>query len=404
MSFALLWPTGLLALGALLLPLLIHLSKQLQRTRTEFAALQWVSATVRPRRRWRLRRWWLLLLRLLLLSVAALLLAQPVQQQTQALPTWVAVMPDIAPSAVVALRSTLKDANWVELQPGFPPWRERGDAAATTSTAQSSASLLRELDLRLPVGTPLVVLAPQRWSGLDGERLALSRIVDWRVLDNAPVAGSDAVESQTKSVARPPLLYVHSDADGAPQLRVLAAVIAGWNAQRRPPQAPIERLQLDLAGPLPATDGLLVWLSAEPLPERLWRWIEGGGTLLLDVSSTVPQNVYRLPLQRAPDGELLVWAQRIGGGRVVQTSRALSLTDWPELAEAEFAQRLLGWLYPTSAAAPSIADAQALRAQQDTRLRPAPAVHSLSSWLALLLALLFVLERGCASWSRRPAP
>ncbi len=75
MGLSLLFPLGLAALAAWLLPLLIHLARRQESRLTEFAALRWLRAQPRPRQRIRVDEWPLLLLRLLLLALLALLLA-----------------------------------------------------------------------------------------------------------------------------------------------------------------------------------------------------------------------------------------------------------------------------------------------------------------------------------------
>ena len=77
MNLSLLLPAGLFALGALLLPLLIHLQRRRETPPPRlFAALAFIDQQARPKRRLRFRDLPLLLLRLLLLAVLALLLAR----------------------------------------------------------------------------------------------------------------------------------------------------------------------------------------------------------------------------------------------------------------------------------------------------------------------------------------
>src|SRR5690606_18976604 len=78
MSMALLFPLGLLALAAWLVPLLVHLARRQQYTPLDFAALRWLQARMRPRQRVRFDEWLLLLVRMLLLAALAVLLARPV--------------------------------------------------------------------------------------------------------------------------------------------------------------------------------------------------------------------------------------------------------------------------------------------------------------------------------------
>ena len=68
MNPVLLLPAGLAALAALALPLLVHLSRRQQQRPTVFAALRWLQARPRPRRRIRFDELLLLAVRLLLLA------------------------------------------------------------------------------------------------------------------------------------------------------------------------------------------------------------------------------------------------------------------------------------------------------------------------------------------------
>ena len=78
MSLAFLIPAALAALGALLIPLAIHLARRSEQRPTAFAALRWLRQKPKPRHRIRFDEWPPLLLRLLLLALLALWLARPV--------------------------------------------------------------------------------------------------------------------------------------------------------------------------------------------------------------------------------------------------------------------------------------------------------------------------------------
>ena len=77
-----------------------------------------------------------------------------------------------------AQRSIAPDADWRWLAPGFPALERE-----TPARLQSTSSLLRELDAALPDAAALTVLVPRRIDGLDGERPALRRKADWRIVD-----------------------------------------------------------------------------------------------------------------------------------------------------------------------------------------------------------------------------
>src|SRR5690554_3847123 len=155
MTPALLLPAALAALGALLLPLLIHLARRSQRQPTMFAALRWLRSEARPQRRIRLEEILLLALRLLLVALLALWLARPVLTGDEAAGDVVAVAPGVDVNQAQALAEGADSAHW--LAPGFPELTQPApDGMAPV------ASLLRELDAQLPAGAALTVAVPTR--------------------------------------------------------------------------------------------------------------------------------------------------------------------------------------------------------------------------------------------------
>ena len=117
MNFALLAPIGLAALAALALPLLIHLARRTEEQPTDFAALRWLRANPRPRKRPRLDERLLMAARLVLLALLALWLAHPVLTQATARTPVVAVAPGVDPAWRTA-------QGGLRLRPDL--WPERG--------------------------------------------------------------------------------------------------------------------------------------------------------------------------------------------------------------------------------------------------------------------------------------
>jgi hypothetical protein len=100
MSPALLFPLGLLALAALAIPLVIHISRRTETRTVAFAALAWLEERPKPRRRLRLDELWLLAARVLMLTLLALLLAQPVLWGSVDRRAVVAIAPGVDPGSV----------------------------------------------------------------------------------------------------------------------------------------------------------------------------------------------------------------------------------------------------------------------------------------------------------------
>lgn len=392
MNLALLAPLGLLALAALALPVLLHLVRRLELTTTEFAALRWISERIRPQRRLRIERPWLLLLRLCLLTLLALLLARPAWNSDAPLArSWIAVVPG---ASLAEARAVLGHANgeWHWLAPGFPPI----DQAPPTG-AIATASLLRELDARLPSGARISVVAPQQVRGLDGERPRLTHAVDWRVVSGQmPAEAPDAAAAVT--------LAVRHTADAEPSLRWLRDAIAVWNREEP------GRYRLDaqpVSAPLPALDAWLVWL-APPTP-ALKHWLDRGGrALAIHPADGLPGGDAGEPIWRSADGHVLARRSMSGNGQRITLAGTFTPADLPILLDADFPQRLRDALAPP-AAAPTSATASALQplagdAQPSIAMTATPqSWRPLDAWLALLIAALFVLERMVATRRARGA-
>lgn len=309
MNLLLLFPAGLAALAALLLPLLIHLARRSEHRPTDFAALRWLRAIPRPRHRVRLDEWPLLLVRLLLLAAVALLLAEPAVRDHDDVRPRIALSPGVDVAAARQL-SHAADAHWVWLAPGFPPvdadaYAETPKTLATPAGAtQPVSSLLRELDASLPPDAALSVIVPSQWGPLDAQRLQLSHQVRWQVVPGqSPLAAPAA--------AAPLRLQAIADDSAAPALRYLRGVHAAWALPGSlpvgtPADAQPSRWQ-------PGT--VVAWLSRSAPPAPVMAWVAAGGQLVLDAQTPLPPNLAATlqPVQQATSGEPLLDAAATAG-------------------------------------------------------------------------------------------
>jgi hypothetical protein len=388
-SLGLLLPAGLAALFALLLPLVLHLARRTEQQPAMFAALRWLRVRQRPRQRIRLEEWLLLTLRLLLLAALALLLAQPVLHGAPGSRHWIVVAPGIDPARARAAVAA-PGAEWRWLASGFPAL-ERDPPAGTPPLA----SLLRELDATLPEEASLSVVVPARIHGLDGERVALHRKVEWRALES----------EGTPTPAAPPgpaVLAVRHARPDEPALRYLRAAGAAWRASAPDPDEPRVRVGIAAASePIEPAARWLVWLVPGEVPPAVREWIEAGGTALLDAAAEAPQPGAGIVLWRDAGGEALVTARAMGNGRVLQLTRALAPAAVPEVLDPDFPDRLLGLFDPPPLPQSAFAATQAPRTG-GPQLSPTP--RPLHPWLAVLVATLFMLERWLATSRRRERP
>ena len=380
MSLSLLLPAALAALASLLLPLLLHLARRDNVRPLDFAALRWLRARPRPRRRLRFDEWPLLLLRLLLLALLALWLARPVLHGAPDLRPMVAVMPGV-PASALSAQQLPENARRHWLAQGLPALD-----APPPATPQPIASLLRELDADLPAGVPLVVLATARFDGADGRMPQLSRKLEWRVVDSMPAT------SKPLTRLPPPALYLHAAADHASALRPLRAAARAWQG---------EVFDLVTGAIPPATSAVAVWLSSAPMPPALWNWVAHGGSVLLADDTPLPENSALAPAMPDANGAPQLESGSHGRGRLLRFRQPLRPADMPLLLDADFPQRLGDALAPPMQP-PARADARAFVPTTGARAQ-ATAPRDLRPWLALLIALLFAVERWLATSRRRGA-
>lgn len=372
MGFGLLAPAALAALVALLLPLLLHLARRDATRPTPFAALRWLRERPKPRRRLRFDDWPLLLVRLLLLALLALWLAWPVQHDASPPSHWTVVVPGVAADAMPDVTDDDASVRW--LAPDFPT--VTGDAPATTDGA-SVSSLLRELDMRLPAATALTVVVPGTVAPVDDGRVTLSRPVDWRIVPAAPVEAPAAVS--------PPRIDVFGIAGDDPALRVLQAVARAW----RPDDA--DALRRASPGDAPRADAVIAWWGAGALPSPL-RDAAAGRMVLLGPAADMgedwrPHAVDSL-FERGPCGEAVC----------IRATRALDASTEAAVLDPAFADRLRAVLRE----APAPTRIQAADLAPDTGVDAWPATpRDLRPWWALLVALVFSLERWMAASARR---
>lgn len=378
MSLLWLFPAGFLALAALLLPLLIHLARRSEQRIIDFAALRWLSAKPRPRRRIRFDEWPLLVLRLLLLALLAVLLARPALTGVLDTQPRIAVLPGV--DLAVAQRAVGNvDAQWLWLAAGFPSI----DKTAAPQDSEPLSSLLRELDASLPADAPLTVVVPSVLDGLDAQRPQLSRAVRWQVLEQ-----TTATEKQT-TIASPQLQIRHDEA-GKPGVRYLDAAASAWRSAR--PQTADDTVAFN------DDDTLRVWLSAKPLPADTSAWLQRGGRLLVDTRTPVPADAQRTPLWRDANGVLVVEQIGTAHGHWLRWAAPLQPASLPVLLDADFPSDLRAVLQ----AAPTPRRAPAATMQPGTGATPYPQpATELSHWLLLAIALLFLFERWLASAPRR---
>lgn len=377
MTPLLLVPLGLAALTALIVPLLIHLRRRTQEVPLEFAAMRWLEARPRPRRKLQFDELLLLALRLLLIALLALLLARPaILGWDDKNPRFIAAA-GVDPAAAREVAGPEAEIRWIAL--GFPQL----ETAPPPAPAQVS-SLIRQFDAELPPGAPLTILVPPVLDGVDAERMRLTREVTWRIIENAtPAAQSAAPASPVLSVRYP------EGQDSA--VRYFRAAAQAWS----------DKPQFDAGtgAALPPRGSVLVWLPPGPVPQAVTDWISGGGTALLGSTVEVAMPAASQALWSDAIGNTIVEGGPLGAGRLMRFTRPLVPAKMPELLAPDFAA-ILRDLVADPAPPPARVSAAAFAPTAGAAPYALPP-RELTGWLGVLIALAFLAERLLATRRRR---
>jgi hypothetical protein len=373
----LLAPLGLAALAALIVPLLIHIRRRTEEVPLDFAAMRWLEARPRPRRRLQFDELLLLALRLLLVALLALLLARPAVLGWEDKGQRIIAAPGVDPTAARTIAGPEAEVSWIA--PGFPGIDTPAPAAAT-----QISSLIRQFDAELPPGAPLTILVPPVLGGIDAERLRLTRKVEWRVVEGETVA------DQRPAAASPILSVRHAEGQGG-AVRYFRAAAQAWGDT--------PRFDAGIGAELPPRDHVLIWLRPGPVPQTVTDWVGEGGTALLGNTAQVAMPAASAALWSDEAGRTLVEGGPLGAGRLMRFTRPLLPAAMPQLLAPDFAAGLRD-LVARPAPAPARVDAAAFAPSADVRPFALPP-RELASWLGVLIALVFLAERLLATRRRR---
>ena len=371
MTPTLLLPLGLAALGAILVPLVLHLARRTEQRPTDFAALRWLRQKPRPRHRPKFDELPLLAIRILLIALLAIFLARPALLNTQDTTPVIAFAPGIEPATVT--RDARARAIW--LAPGFPPID-----TPVPQRAVPIGSLIRELDTQTAAAAPLTVVVPATLDGADAERPRVSHRVRWRVVPGAMAAN--------RPVPSPLRLALRTDTAHATGARYIRAATDALD------------LAIDVGDPgraLPPRTTALIWLARGPLPTTVERWIAQGGTALV-ASDAVIAAAPTVPALQDETGAPLVEARAQGKGHVLRLLRSLDPIAMPALVEPDFPKTLAHLLAP--APPPTQVEASAYQPLHGGLL-PASQSRDLRPWFALAIAAAWLVERWLATRAKR---
>jgi len=394
-------PLGLLALGALLAPILIHLTRS-PRSVVRLGSLRFLEEQSRRVRSLRWHEWLLLALRCALLAALALLLGGlRWQPSTPAPARWLLRMPGAefdAPARAEWDRLRAEGFEERLLAPGFPV---AAGSDGVNAGEVDAWSLLREADLFLPAGSRAVVFGPTWATQFLGARPVLSHVeTQWHVAPGA---------APMLSRAKPVRVSLVAAADRADDGRYLRAALQAIGATTHGAvvivdEAPDWIFQLGGAG-LPATWAERIERGAHLVtdapnaakPQTVARWFDAGANLVrVRQRVAVEKGVPRLADSA---GEPLLTEERQGAG--VHWRLAMRFhPDWSDWTlGSAFPEWWRSQLGPSHAEPASLAPEQAAPGLLAAE-KPGPAALSafgrsdLRRWCWLVAAGIILLERG----------
>ena len=389
-------PLGLLTLGALLAPLVIHLVRRPRRV-VKIGSLRPLEDARRQSRSLRWHERWLLALRCALITALALSIAGPKWQPGDPAPVrWLLAWPG-------AVMNENNRIEWDRMRnDGFEPRTfaagfPRGTSAAPAAPARGidAWSLLRELDQSVAAGSRAIVFGPTWSSDFMGARPTMEKLeVSWR----------ETAGNQPAPASRAPVRFgLVAAADRAEDARYVRAAMAAIGATRVGDEAPEWIFQLgDVT--LPARwqervtqGGRLVTDAPNSADATRGSRSFDAGTAIVRILKRVTLDA-GVPMLRDSVGAPLCREQRQGAG--TQWRFAVRFhpdwTDWP--LESSFPAWWREQMHPTGDSPIAIGAAQATPRFAPGKSPSAPALGDLGHidlrrWLWLLAVALFGAER-----------
>ena len=396
--FQLAAPLGLLALGGLVAPILIHLVRRPLRV-VRVGNLDLLQGERRPTRSLRWHEWPLLALRCTILAALALSLAgvrwQPAAPRAA---RWLLRVPGATLDATARAEWEQFRAQGFEprvLSAGFP----RDSSAEHDGQADVDAwSLLRETDQRLPRGSRIVVFGPTWATQFRGTRPALAHVeVSWHATTGKPPAAA---------VAKAPGVGIVAARDREEDARYLRAAFAAMGVSVVTTDAPDWIFRLgDVALPPGWNERVqkgahLVTDAPDAAPRiKVDRWFD-----VDEIRVPLRQRVVLnegVPLRRDSAGEPWITEAREGAGRHWRFALRFhpDWSDWP--VETAFPAWWREQLMPAQRRDVTVAEEEAAPRfapmTAATEHSPATAGYGavdLRGWCWVIAAMLFGVERA----------
>lgn len=310
----LLAPIWLAGLGALLVPIALHLWSRRGGRPIRVGSIRLLAGTPpATRRSWMVQEPWLLVLRCAVLATLAVALAGPF---------W---MPRGAGSNLQALVAP----DVLDREALVDSLQQAGVSVSLLDSAPAGGTpnlwtALRHADRLAPRGTRFIVFAPDLLRYFRGERPMLSTRVEWHTRP----AMAPAAPVSTPPPARVVTIFAEpARLDDAGYVR--AAIEAAGSATGIPAIVSIQPATTTAAV---ATSDWFVWLSARAIPDVILEGVRRGGVLLSDagaapvqrqhsrvVTGSQPSDAWLTSATRATPGGALVWSDGTGAPILTET-------------------------------------------------------------------------------------
>lgn len=447
--FTLQSPQALLALLALLVPLIIHLLGKSRGTLVPFAHIALIKNIKRqPMQQIRLVQRLLLFLRLMILLICALLLAQLFysQQSSAAQKHWLISTDWLTHSsntekqqlaeALTGNTALVLSAPTARLSPEqIRNWPELSTPEVTASVAESGsdnlwAKIKNQLTL-VPEDASVEIYATNQYQQYLGDKVHFSQPLNWHIKQIPGTASQDL--PNTLNIL---LLY---DQDRAQDITYLQAALNALQGSQSVSLS-LTSILLSPSDPLPTRPvaDWVIYLSSQALPAQLLASTEQGTNLLIDAAKADNMNSWSVKIESAlldkisgnklgsplkpqwqssPFAASVLWhlaaqplltEQRFGDTRILSFYSRFN-PQWNDLViSPQFPLVLATLLFDQQIQQASLQQ-QRLSPEQiqgevsetASKVQFTPPQQTVSGLLGILLALFFGSERLLSEWQRR---
>ena len=335
-----LYPIGLLAFAALIIPLIIHLWNVKQGKTLKIGSIALLGESSRASSKsLKINDWLLLILRCLIIILTAFIVAQPFLKKTLSAKKsgWILVSKSNFPEVYTDNRKSIDSLTKLgyeihDFNVGFTTINLKDTANIDTTGAKpiSYTSLLKQLNNYIPKGNTVYIFADKRLNAFDNEVPEISYKVTWKPLNRADTLRGWITDYAGKKYEAKsnPSATIYKPINDDPSSIKISLYEAPGNSDKKYLTAALNAISAFSGRTLEINSEGRVkigfWLSDEPVSSEFKTAIDSNGTLfkyekgkLISEASFLNIDGKKIPLNRrikSPKSINKIWTDGFGNG------------------------------------------------------------------------------------------